>query len=124
MKLFADINVSVRVVAALRARGHDIVRVDSCLPPTASDIEIAAFARAQEGVIVSRDQDFSAIVALSGASGPSIVNLRHTRTEAAFLSELLDRALRLYEAHLAAGAIVTIDDRGVRVHALPIGREH
>lgn len=120
MKLFADINISTRVVAGLRALGHDIERMDRFLSPTADDTAIAAFVDREGGALITRDQDFSAILAMSGASGPSIVNLRHSRTDSPFLVGLLDAVLRSHEADLRAAAIVTIDDGGVRVHPLPI----
>jgi uncharacterized protein (DUF433 family) len=41
VKFIGDINISPRVVAELRARGHDVVRADAFLPPTAADPEIA-----------------------------------------------------------------------------------
>ena len=120
MRFFADINVSTRVVGGLRARGFDVVRVDRLLDPRADDATIAAFVRREGGVLLTRDQDFSAIVATSGASGPSLVNLRHSRTDAAFLVRLLEGVLRSQEGTLKAGAIVTVDDGGVRIHALPV----
>jgi len=45
MKLFADINISTRIVAGLVAAGHDIGRVDRFLDPRAEDGEIVAFVR-------------------------------------------------------------------------------
>lgn len=121
MKVFADINVSVAIVAGLRALGHDATRVDEFLPATASDAEISSLARAEVAAVVTRDQDFAALLAMTGGTAPSIVNLRHSRTDSEFLIRLLDEVLRTHDAELIAGAVVTIDDGGVRVHELPIG---
>ncbi|MBI3185846.1 MAG: DUF5615 family PIN-like protein [Myxococcales bacterium] len=121
MKIVADINISAAIVAGLRSLGHDIERADAFLPPTATDTEIAAVAAQLAGIIVTRDQDFSMLLALSEASAPSVINLRHARTDPEFLINVLDRAIRRHAAGLATGAIVTVDERGVRVHLLPIG---
>ncbi|HVE81398.1 MAG TPA: DUF5615 family PIN-like protein [Myxococcales bacterium] len=121
MKVIADINISVRVVAALQERGHDIVRADAYVPPTATDAEIAELAATHGALVLTRDQDFAALLAMSRARAPSLINLRHQRTDAAFLVELLDGILRRHTDVLLAGAILTVDERGVRVHGLPIG---
>lgn len=123
MKVFADINVSVAIVAGLRALGHDVTRVDGFLPATATDAEISSLARAHQAAVLTRDQDFAALLAMTGGTAPSIVNLRHSRTDSEFLVRLLDEVLRAHDADLVAGAVVSIDDGGVRVHELPIGTQ-
>jgi predicted nuclease of predicted toxin-antitoxin system len=122
MKFFADINVSTHVVAGLAAHGHDVSRTDAFLPASAPDHDILAFVHGQGGALITRDQDFSALVALSGATAPSIVNLRHSRTDPAFLVGVLDHVLRSRRRDLEEGCIITVDDGGVRVHLLPVGR--
>ena len=73
--------------------------------------------------MLTRDQDFAALLAMTGGTAPSIVNLRHSRTESEFLVRPLDEVLRAHEADLVAGVVLTIDDGGVRVHELPIGSQ-
>jgi uncharacterized protein DUF5615 len=58
-----------------RRRG-DVVRVDEVLPPTASDEAIVTAAIRDGRHIITQDPDFSAIVALSGRIGPSVISLR------------------------------------------------
>jgi predicted nuclease of predicted toxin-antitoxin system len=82
VKFIADINISPKVVATLRASGHDVTRCDTFLPSTAEDHEIAALASKQGAAIITRDQDFAAILAMARASAPSIVNVRLVRTDA------------------------------------------
>jgi len=60
---------------------------------------------------------------VSNAVGPSIVNLRHSQTDAAVLVPLLHRVLRSHQRDLQSGCLLTIDDGGVRVHLLPVGRQ-
>ncbi len=70
--------------------------------------------------MISHDQDFTAILALSGATQPSLINLRVSSVDASRIASLIVGATRAAEADLRSGAIVTIDDAGVRVHRLPI----
>jgi predicted nuclease of predicted toxin-antitoxin system len=76
MKLLADVHISPRTVAYLRRLGHDVVRVGTeYLRASASDMEIVAAAIADERSIVTQDVDFSAIVALSNSTRPSVVTI-------------------------------------------------
>ena len=108
MKVIADINISVLVVSGLVSRGHDAQRSDAFLPATAMDVEIAAVAARLGAVVLTRDQDFSALLAMSQAKAPSVINLRHQRTDWQFLVNLMDQVLTQHEGALLRGAIVSV----------------
>jgi hypothetical protein len=59
-------------------------------------------------------------LAASGAASPSLINLRLTTVDAGAIASIVDRAVAHLASELSAGAVVTIDDGGVRVRALPI----
>jgi predicted nuclease of predicted toxin-antitoxin system len=120
MKLLIDVNLSPRVAAALRARGHDAVRVSDILDPRASDETIISDALRRGAVIVTRDQDFSMLLVTTGAAKPSIVNLRVSTVDADVLATLIDAIVQDRAADLEGGAIVTVDDRRVRIRRLPV----
>jgi predicted nuclease of predicted toxin-antitoxin system len=81
VKLLADLHIAPRTVVFLRAKGHDVVRAGDVLSATASDVQLVALAQAEQRTVLTQDLDFSAIVALSGESSPSIISLRlDTRT--------------------------------------------
>lgn len=120
MKLLADVNISVHVVARLRADGFDITRASEIMDPRAQDEEILAEARQRGAVVTSHDQDFSAILATTGATKPSLVNIRVSHVDAERLARDIAAAVRAASEDLDAGAIVTIDDAGVRIHDLPV----
>jgi hypothetical protein len=48
------------------------------------------------------------------------VNLRVSSTDADRSAAMIAGVARIAEADLLAGAVVTIDDTGVRVHRLPL----
>jgi predicted nuclease of predicted toxin-antitoxin system len=120
MRLLADVNVSRRVVERLRSRGWDVIRVPEIMDPRSPDYDILSEARRRQAVRVSHDQDFGAILAISGATAPSFVNLRVSDVDADRVARTIADALRTAEADLLAGAVVTLDDAGMRVHQLPL----
>ena len=120
MNFLADVNVSRHVVEHLRSQGHSVVRVPETMDPRSPDQAIISEARRRGAIVISFDQDFGAILAVSGATSPSLVNLRVTYTDANRLAATIAGVARIAEADLLAGAVVTIDDTGIRVHRLPL----
>ncbi|MBL8669224.1 MAG: DUF5615 family PIN-like protein [Alphaproteobacteria bacterium] len=120
MKILADVNVSRSVVERLRAAGHETMRVTEVMDPRASDAAIIAEARKRSAVVLSHDQDHGALLAISGAVGPSLVNLRVSQVDAGHLAARLVSVLQSLKAELEAGAVVTVEDHRVRIHRLPI----
>ena len=120
MKLLCDINVSPLIVEQLRQRGFDAVRITEFLDARSEDEAIVALAIQQTAVLVSRDQDFSQLVALSGATQPSLINVRISSVDPHRIAQLIEQVLKQAEQDLQDGAIVTIDDNAIRIHRLPV----
>lgn len=120
MRLLADVHISPRTVKFLRSLGHDVVRVSEALRPTASDQEIIDNALDDGRVVLTQDLDFSAVVALSGRSAPSIVSLRLTSSRIENVNSRLAVAIPLIESDLREGAIVAVEDERIRTRRLPI----
>jgi predicted nuclease of predicted toxin-antitoxin system len=121
MKLLADVNVSQLVVERLRSRGIDIARVTEFMNPRAPDTEILAEAKRRHAVLVSFDQDFSAMLAIGGEIEPSLINLRVTDVDTERVAQAIVGVIEVAGDELVAGAVVTVDDAGVRIHRLPLG---
>ena len=120
MTLLADVNISPLVVTALRDLGIAVVRIGDVLDIRAPDEEIVAEAARTGAILVSRDQDFSAILATTSATQPSLINVRVAEVNPRRLARMITAALEALRDDLARGAIVTIDDGGLRVHPLPV----
>ena len=82
MRFLADVNVSRLVVARLRSQGCDVTRVPEIMDCRSPDQEILSEARRRRAILISFDQDFGAILAVSGAITPSLINLRVTYVDA------------------------------------------
>lgn len=81
------------------------------------------FAESDGRVVVTHDLDFGALLAATRARGPSVVLIRTTDVMGATIEALVLAALAACDEELTQGAIVTIDEAGHRVRALPLIRE-
>jgi predicted nuclease of predicted toxin-antitoxin system len=87
---------------------------------TATDAGILERARTDGRACVTLDADFHAILAVSGASGPSTIRVRIEGLDADSLATLLRTIWPQIEADVQRGALVSVDASSVRVRVLPI----
>ena len=120
MRLLADMHIAPRTVRFLRSLGHDVVRVDELLQSTATDVAIVAAATREGRSILTQDLDFSAVVALSGRTAPSVISLRLSSSRVERVNAVLQEVLPGVEQDLLHGAIVTVQDGRVRIRRLPV----
>jgi len=78
-----------------------------------------AWALANTHVVFTHDLDFGTTLALTHATGPSVLQLRGQNVLPEDVGPTVITALRQYDAALAAGAIVVVDARKSRVRVLP-----
>lgn len=86
----------------------------------AGDEEILAWALEQEAIVVTLDADFHAILAVSGATGPSVIRMRRQGLDAIAVAGLCEKVLADYEPDLTRGALVTVKLSKTTCHKLPI----
>lgn len=120
MKFFLDNRASPLLASLLSAQGHDAIHMRAMMPADSTDEAVFAQAEAMDRVLLAADADFGAILAIRGATRPSVVLFRRQRRTAADLREALVRALPVVEADLEAGAMVVVADTTVRIRRLPI----
>jgi len=120
MRLLADAHISARTVQFLRSQGHDVIPVSERLPPNATDGKILASARQHNRVILTQDLDFSELLALSGASRPSVISLRLSSSKIELVNSVPAKVLPQIASDVEKGAIVSVGDRTARVRLLPI----
>jgi len=75
---------------------------------------------AEQRVVVTLDADFHALLAVSGANGPSVVRIRSEGLKAAQIATLLQRIFAVAGKEMAKGAMVTVLDGKIRIKHLPI----
>lgn len=121
MRFLVDNALSPRVASALRTAGHDAVHVGALGLAGADDESVFRTARESRRVLVSADTDFGTILALHGASTPSLVLFRHGAEyqPKRQIKRILD-ALPDVGDDLARGAVVVIEPSRMRVRPLPL----
>lgn len=88
----------------------------------ATDHELMAYACAHKFVIMTHDLDFSAILAASGASIPSVVQIRSANVAPDEWGARILALLLEHEALFDSGALITVDTDRNRVRLLPLLR--
>lgn len=120
MKLLVDVNLSPEWVELFRRHGHDALHWTAVGDPRAADPEILAWARAHRRIVFTHDLDFSRILALTRAAGPSVFQVRTEDVLPEAIGDLVLRALRQHGRALEDGAIVVLDATSVRARILPL----
>lgn len=122
MRILVDMNLTPEWCEYLRRAGHDAVHWSTIGPHAAPDSALMRFAADDRRVVFTHDLDFGVAIAMTGASGPSIVQVRTTDPVPTTIGEIVVGALRQFEGELEKGAIVTIDPTKVRARVLPLER--
>jgi predicted nuclease of predicted toxin-antitoxin system len=120
MKIVIDMNLSPQWVAILLKAGHEVAHWSDIGSPRASDQEILAWAAENSCVVFTNDLDFGALLAASGATGPSVIQVRTQDISPDSLGRFLVPALHQFEETLKAGALISIDEASARARVLPL----
>lgn len=120
IRLLVDVNLSPEWIAELERSGYGAVHWSDVGNPRSTDTEIMAWAREHDHIVFTHDLDFSALLALTHAHGPSVVQVRGQNVLPQDIGAAAIAAVRQNEPVLAHGAIVTVDLRRVRVRVLPL----
>ena len=120
VQLVIDMNLSVEWVAELARHGWSAVHWSTVGDPRAEDSVIMSWALANKHVVFTHDLDFGHLLALTHASGPSVLQVRGQNVLPEDVGQVVIATLRQYDAELAAGALVVVDLRKSRVRVLPL----
>jgi predicted nuclease of predicted toxin-antitoxin system len=90
----------------------------------ADDADVLEYARQHNLIVATLDADFHAHLALTRARKPSVIRIRMEGLRGAEIADLLARILRECEADLAAGSVVSVSEKGIRIRRLPLPPTH
>ncbi len=88
----------------------------------AADSEIMKWALDYGHTVFTHDLDFTTLLAITGASGPSVIQLRSQDVMPNAVGPQIASVLSTYASALESGALVTVDIVSSRVRLLPIRR--
>ena len=120
VQLVVDMNLSPDWTAELARHGWSAVHWSSVGDPRADDAAIMAWALANGYVVFTHDLDFGAILAMTHATGPSVIQVRGQDVLPEHMGPFVIAALRQHDAALAATALVVVEERKCRVRVLPL----
>jgi predicted nuclease of predicted toxin-antitoxin system len=120
MKLLVDMNLSPRWISFLADAGIESIHWSAVGASYAPDLEIMAYARDHNYIVLTHDLDFSAILASTHGEKPSVVQIRAEDLSTETIGQPILAALRQLERELEEGALVTVDPSRTRIRILPL----
>lgn len=110
-------------VSLLQNQGWDVLHTGDVGLSRSSDVKIIEYAEKEDRTIITLDSDFHTIIALKNASKPSVVRIRLEGLRGNDLAALIKKIWPKIENHLEAGAMVSVNDTGIRIRKIPLFRE-
>jgi predicted nuclease of predicted toxin-antitoxin system len=120
IRLVIDMNLSPVWVTELRNHSVEAIHWSEVGSPTAPDEEIMAWAREHGYMVLTHDLDFGALLAATGNSGPSVIQLRAEDVRPANMAVMVVSAIQSNSDDLLRGALVTIHPNRMRSRVLPL----
>jgi predicted nuclease of predicted toxin-antitoxin system len=78
------------------------------------------WARLHEHIVFTHDLDYGAILHATGATAPSVIQVRTEDVRPEKAADLILRALKTAAPDLLSGALITVDPRKTRLSVLPL----
>jgi len=120
MKVLIDMNLSPQWVSALARNGYEAIHWSAVGDGRATDRTIMEWARANGYIVFTNDLDFGAILAVTHAEGPSVIQIRTQDVTPDHLETLIVGALKQYASIIEEGALIILHQAKARVRILPL----
>ena len=122
MKFLLDMGLSRSTAEHLRQAGYDAVHLREQGLQRLPDQDIVTKAVHEGRIILTHDLDFGRIVALSQAQQPSVITFRLEDMRAVRVNQFLQEIITRFVAELRQGALISVNEQGIRVRKLPAGK--
>jgi len=123
MKILVDLNLSPAWVPVLEQAGHIASHWSSIGLLNTPDREILLWAKANGYVLFTHDLDFGAILAVTQAEGPSVIQIRAQDISPDHAKDLLLNTITRFSRNLLEGVLISVDEEKSRVRLLPLSRD-
>lgn len=104
----------------MEAENVEAVHWSSVGKPDAPDEEIMEYARENGYTVFTHDLDFGAMIALTQATSPSILQVRAQDILPKSIGNIVIAILQKYKTELEQGALIVFDKSKERVRILPL----
>jgi predicted nuclease of predicted toxin-antitoxin system len=115
-------NLSPDLAARIGAAGHEVIHWSTVGDHRATDATILSWVQANGWILVTHDLDFGAILATSGAAGPSVIRIRQQDLLSEAIVRTVVATVEIAAPALASAAVVTIHEDSSRIRVLPLRR--
>ena len=122
VRIVVDMNLSPDWIPFLNGQGWQAIHWSAVGDPRASDRTLMEWAAEHGHVVFTHDLDFGTTLALSHATGPSVLQVRAQDVLPDTLGNVVAAALNQHNADLASGALVVVTQSKTRVRVLPIAK--
>ncbi len=122
MKLLVDMNLSPAWLPVLESHGWQTRHWSQVGDPRSTDEEIMRWAHENGYVIFTHDLDFGALLAVTRAAGPSVIQVRTQDVAPEAIESLVVEVLNRHGLLLEEGALLVVDEAKSRVRILPLVR--
>jgi predicted nuclease of predicted toxin-antitoxin system len=120
MKILVDMNLSPDWIEFLNNSEILAIHWSAIGAATAPDSEIMAYAASNDYVVLTRDLDFSTILAVTHGSKPSVALIRAGDLSLSAIGRQVLSALLQMRSELVEGALIVIDPVRTRIRLLPL----
>lgn len=120
VRIVIDMNLSPQWVSVLQEAGWEAIHWSDIGAPSAPDRAILKWAAENEAAIFTHDLDFGTLLASMHRDQPSVIQVRAQDVMPRALKSAVLGALDQVAAHLAEGALVTVEPHRVRIRILPL----
>ena len=120
MRFLLDMGISPATGEHLAESGHEAVHLIDLTMDRASDHEILDLAKKENRVVLTHDLDFGRLLAFSGAKVPSVVIFRLSNMRPENVNKVVDLVIHRFSDAIEKGAILSVGDKKIRCHLLPI----
>jgi len=120
MRFLLDMGISTETSLFLKKLGHDSVHLTDEGMDRASDFQIMEKALKEARIVLTHDLDFGRMLAFSGDTLPSVITFRLTNMRPENVNAFCENIIARFSDVLAKGAILSVGDKRIRSHFLPI----
>lgn len=122
MRVLIDMNLSPEWAAVFGRNGYRAIHWSAVGNARATDRTVMEWARSNGYIVFTHDLDFGAILAVTHAEAPSVIQVRTQDVTPDHLERAVIGALNQYEGLLEEGALIILDEAKSRVRILPLAR--
>ena len=120
MRFLFDENMPRSFPKILRKLGYEAIHVSDVGLTSTKDHIIVSFAEKTSDVMITFDLDFTTIVATENLPFPSVITFRLPELNQIDFEIIMSQHLESLLEALAKGALITINERGIRIRYLPV----